>query len=310
MKLIKPSHEIWEQDVSGKPIRGIVTSPETIRESLLQGIYKQIERAGRVCYKSEDKITGDSAEAFVQRMIDSQHYAMLEHGTVYLAIPITTGHAGFSEIRYMNNKYSVVNKSKGLCMKDELNDECDCWCITTNYRVIVENGWQDDLEDYLCLPTEFHAKRVTVHLTCNRQVTHELVRHRVMSFAQESTRYCNYTKGKFGGELTFIQPNWLTEEPVLIEDPVYAEANAHFQWALEAIEHAYFDLIKANWKPQQAATILPNALKAEIVVTGFMDDWKHLFSLRVKGTTGAPHPQMLEVMKPVYDEFVKRYGIA
>lgn len=305
MKLIKPSHEIWEQDVSGKPLRGIITSPETMHESLLQGIYKQIERAGRVCYKSEDKITEDSAEAFVQRMVDSQHYAMLEHGTVYLAIPCADYKSSEDfMLSYGSNPYTKWDASD--CNWDTKEGHI---YVTTNYRVIIENHWEDDLE-CLCVPCSKHPRRATVHLTCNRQVTHELVRHRVMSFAQESTRYCNYTKGKFGGELTFIRPNWLTEEPVLIEDPVYAEANAHFTWALEAIEHAYFDLIKANWKPQQAATILPNALKAEIVVTGFIDDWKHLFSLRVKGTTGAPHPQMLEVMKPVYEEFVKRYGIA
>lgn len=305
MKLISPSHEIWEQDTSGKPLHSSATSVETMRESLLHGIYAQIERAGRVCYKSEDKITEDSAEAFVDRLIKSEHYAMLEHGTVYLTIPC----ADYSSsedfmLSYGTNPYTQWDASE--CNWDTKEGYI---YVTTNFRVIVENHWMEDLE-CISFPGPKHPRRVTVHLVCNRQVTHELVRHRKMSYAMESTRYCNYTKGKFGSELTFIKPIWLSSEPVLIEDPVYAEANAHFTWALEAIEHAYFDLIKANWKPQQAATILPNALKAEIVVTGFMDDWKHLFNLRVKGTTGAPHPQMLEVMKPVYDEFVKRYGIA
>lgn len=305
MKLINQSHEIWEQDVSGNPIRGIITSPETIKESLLHGIYAQIERAGRVCYKSEDKITEDSAKAFVDRLIKSEHYAMLEHGTVYLTIPC----ADYSSsedfmLSYGTNPYTQWNDS-----------ECD-WntkegyiYVTTNFRVIVENNWMEDLE-CISFPGPKHHCRVTVKLTTSRQIAMELLRHRHFSFAMESTRYCNYSKNRFGGELTFIQPNWLTQEPVLIEDPVYAEANAYFHWALEAIEHSYFNLIKANWKPQQAATILLNALKADLVMSGFVSDWEHLFRLRVKGTTGAPHPQMLEVMKPVYDEFVKRYGIA
>ena len=135
----------------------------------------------------------------------------------------------------------------------------------------------------------------------------ELLRHRPMSFAMESTRYCNYSKDKFGSELTFIKPIWLSSESILIEDPVYAEANAHFHWALEAIEHAYFDLIKANWKPQQAATILPNALKTDLVVTGFVKDWEHIFRLRTRiAVTGKPHPQMEELMNPLLDEFIKR----
>lgn len=139
MKLIKPKFEILEQ------------------QSGIDGIYKMIELAGRTCYRSESKITEDSAKGFVDRMIKSGHGAMLEHGTVYLAIPITTRHSGQSEIRYMDNKYSVVRESTGFTMKDDLGDECDCWCITTNYRVLVENNWLDDLK-YLCEPTEYHEK--------------------------------------------------------------------------------------------------------------------------------------------------------
>lgn len=170
MKLINPKVEIIPQE-----------------EGLL-GVYKQIEKAGRTCYKSENRITEDSAEKFVNKMIDLGHTAMLEHGTVYLAIPITTGHSGGSEINYMNNKYSVVTESKGLSMKDEYNDPCDCWCVTTNLRVLVENDWMDDLKYYLCEPTQWHVKRVSARFTCDRGVSHELVRHRVFSFAQESSR--------------------------------------------------------------------------------------------------------------------------
>ena len=154
MKLIKANFNIIEQN------------------SGLDGIYKIIEQAGRNCYKSEDKITEDSANEFVDRMIKSGHGAMLEHGTVYLAIPITTGHSGGSEINYMNNKYSVVTESESFSMKDEYNDPCNCWCVTTNLRVLVENGWMDDLE-YLCEPTKYHEKRVTVKFTTDQGILRE-----------------------------------------------------------------------------------------------------------------------------------------
>jgi thymidylate synthase (FAD) len=154
MKLIKPSFEIWEQEPS------------------LEGVFKQIERAGRVCYKSEDKIAEGTARAFVDRMIASGHGAMLEHGTIYLAIPITTGHSGMSELRYIDNKYSIVTESTGLSMKDEHGDKCDCWCVTTNLRVLIENDWLEDTW-YLCEPTEYHAKRITVKFVCDRGVSHK-----------------------------------------------------------------------------------------------------------------------------------------
>lgn len=154
MKLIKPSFEIYEQGPG------------------LEGIYEAIERAGRTCYKSK-RPEGQTAKDFVDRMIASQHYAMLEHGTVYLKIPFSP-----STNKYSNNPYSK-NIIVGL--------EPVCY-ITTNYRVLVENRWLNDLK-YLCEPTEFHEKRVTVRFTTDRGVSHEFVRHRVFSFAQESTRY-------------------------------------------------------------------------------------------------------------------------
>lgn len=121
---------------------------------------------------------------------------------------------------------------------------------------------------------------------------------RVFSFAQESTRYCNYSKDKFGNELTFIYPCWM---PELQEDDWGPFFHAVYQ-----IEKDYLQLIKDGWKPQEAATILPNALKTELIMTGFIDDWKHFFQLRALGTTGAPHPQAKELALPLYEEFIKR----
>ena len=176
----------------------------------LEGAFKQIEIAGRTCYKSEDKITPDSAQAFVQRMVNSGHGAMLEHGTVYLYVEYGSP-AGDNRyftgtdifIKYSKNKYSKVNS-------EMINNYLHRVYITTNYRVLVENGWLDDLQ-YQCEPTECHEKRVTVKFICDRGVSHEFVRHRVKSFAQESTRYCNYIKAKFGGSVTCITPPWLQE---------------------------------------------------------------------------------------------------
>ena len=169
MKIIKPSFEIIEQQAG------------------LLGIYKQIERAGRICYKSEDKITDDSAEAFVQKMVDSKHFAMCEHGTVYLHIKRQSPIHDINYFKSMDivKKYSE-NKYSKLVKYIDPNGLVNYY-ITSNLRVLLENGWLDDLQ-YLCEPTEHHEKRYTVKYTCDRGVSHEFVRHRVFSFAQESTR--------------------------------------------------------------------------------------------------------------------------
>lgn len=188
MRLIEPSFEIWEQPAG------------------LEGIYKQVEHVGRVCYKSEDKITEDSAKPFVERMIKSGHGAMLEHGTVYLKRDSTKEDNLEWAERYLLSPYSRISYGEGSHRVDGILH--NTVYVTSNYRVLIEQGWLDDLK-YLCEPTEFHERRITVHFVCDRGVSHEFVRHRVFSFAQESTRYCNYSKDKFGNEITFIIPCWL-----------------------------------------------------------------------------------------------------
>ena len=291
MKLIKPYFNIIEQQAG------------------LEGMYKQIELAGRTCYKSEDKITEDSAKEFVDRMIKSGHGAMLEHGTVYLLIhddDCTEQHVK----EYMENSFTKVNDGNN-----------GWWYITTNLRVLVENDWLDDLQ-YICVPTEYHEKRHTVKFICDRGVSHEFVRHRVFSFAQESTRYCNYSKDKFGNELTFIIPEWCPEiredsnkgwDPCSIYDKFYLQH-------LQTTEETYFNLLKQwdervpdkryksgfrnnPWTPQQARAILPNSLKTELVMTGFESDWKHFFELR---TAGSAHPQARELAIPLKEEFTNK----
>lgn len=310
MKLCKPLFEIWEQSAG------------------LEGVYKQIERVGRVCYKSEDKITEDSAKPFVDRMIKSGHGAMLEHGTVYLKVinkglSLCNYEKDHIEDKYINNPYSKVvfgKYPKYNSYEEKLKATQEVY-ITTNYRVLVENGWLDDLQ-YICEPTEFHERRITVHFVCDRGVSHEFVRHRVMSFAQESTRYCNYSKDKFGNELTFIKPCWLdiptgqyvywdgdwcdiNKMKIQLPEGEHKDIDA-FLWTLNNAEIHYTLLINSGWKPQEARAVLPNSLKTELVVTGFTSDWNHFFDLRARGTTGAPHPQAKELAEPLMKEFIAR----
>ena len=278
MKLIKPSVEIIKQE-----------------EYDLNHIFKFIELAGRTCYKSEDKITEDSAKEFAVRMIKSGHYAMLEHGTVYLTFPNTNVNKNSLIYKYEINPYSkVVNTD-------------DYIYITTNYRVIIEHFWIDDI-DHVTPPTKFHEKRTTVKFICDRAVANEFVRHRAFSFAQESTRYCNYTKDKFNNELTFIIPCWIKD---LKEGTYYTYCEYHhaendpckewFDVCMNA-EHVYTELIEKGWKPQEARTILPNSLKTELIMTGFNSDWQHFFELRCASNA---HPQAKELADMLKDKFNK-----
>lgn len=284
MKLIKQSFEIWEQPAG------------------LEGIYKQIERVSRVCYKSEDKITEDSAKPFVDRMIKSGHGAMLEHGTVYLYTDYRYPNFGKMIDRYTNNKYSKCNYFPTFPSRAY---------ISSNLRVLVENGWMDDLK-YLCKPTEYHEKRICVKFICDRGILAEFTRHRTFSFSAESTRYCNYSKDKFDNELTFIQPCWLDDERLKLYGPYHTvirdkSPESIFIANLNNAERDYLDLIRLGWKPQEARAVLPNALKTELVMTGFVSDWKHFFRLRSRiAKTGKPHPQAQELADPLMDEFVKR----
>lgn len=287
MKLIKPSYEVFEQGFEE------------------QDIYKQIEKVGRTCYKSEDKITNESAKPFVDRMIASKHYAMLEHGTVYLLCHTKEYVDANGDVQYYNplEKYQNNNYSA-------LADSDEGMYITTNLRVLVENNWLDDLQ-YLCEPTEFHERRICVKFTCDRGISHEFVRHRVFSFAQESTRYCNYSKDKFGNELTFTFPIWMDEELLNSYGSYHTLARSNtpesiFIAGLNNAEKDYLNLINMGWKAQEARAILPNALKTELVMTGFVSDWKHFFDLRAYGVTGKPHPQASELAIPLLNEFITK----
>lgn len=265
--------------------------------------YKMIELAGRTCYKSEDKITENSAKEFVDRMIKLGHGAMLEHGTIYLACLVFDGDVDNNNnltpnhrfYKYQSNKYSKVKVAQYAWSGE------DVACVTTNLRVLVENNWLDDLKTYRCEPTRYHEKRITAKFICDRGVSHEFVRHRVFSFAQESTRYCNYSKDKFGNELTFIKPSWSYFKNTSYKDAGYFDGDV-FESSLEKAESYYFKLIEKGWKPQQARQVLPNATKTELVMTGFESDWEHFFELRC---SGAAHPDAKKLADELRELMVK-----
>lgn len=264
MKLIKPSVEIREQKAGE------------------DGLFEHIEWAGRHCYKSHDKTTADSARAFVGRIAKSGHGSVLEHGTIYLAIP-----AADMPTEMLVNPYTK-------CVRCETPAMENWYAVTTNYRVIVENNWDLYLM-YQTEPTPAHEKRMTVKFLCDRGVSHEFVRHRTLSISQESQRYCNYGKDKFGSQITFIRPSWWNsksadkesfKEALLKAEETYLKAIK--AWDERKQDRRFRTKLKGNpLSPQHARMILPNATKTELVMTGFESDWKRFLELRC---SPAAHP--------------------
>lgn len=208
MRLIKPSFEILT------PID---------RSQIL----KAIEVAGRTCYKSDDKITDDSASKFVEMIVGHGHLSVIEH------------------------------------------------------------------------------QAVSVKFICDRGVSHELVRHRIASFSQESTRYCNYSKDKFDNQLTFVIPSWSNIEPGEGDRSDFGlHSHGEILWlnAMQSSQDIYNSLIQAKWSPQEARSVLPNSLKTEIIVTANLREWREIFRQRC---SPAAHPQMRELMVPLRNEFQK-----
>lgn len=256
--------------------------------------YSTIEQFDEENFEDSPYYENLTAEDFVNRLIESKHGAMLEHGTVYMQID------SFLDIPEDNKLDKKVHQYDSNCFTkvNSMYIGQGCWrsYITTNLRVLVENNWLDDLK-YVCEPTEYHAKKITAKFICDRGVSHEIVRHRVMSFAQESTRYCNYSKDKFGQELTFIEPSWKFPSSDIIN------IKERFEAILGEAEANYMELITLGFKPQEARAVLPNALKTEIVVTAFIDDWKHFFELRCDS---AAHPDIRKLALDLQKQFIDR----
>lgn len=296
MKLIKPKFEILQS----------------------KGLYEDIEIAARTCYQSQDKIMQGSAEKIVSNLIDRGHGAMLEHGTVYLTI-LTSRNKELDEAStikevliqgFRRNSYSRI--------KMELDKETGgvFHYITTNYRVIIENNWFAHVP-YITAPTKYHEKRISVRFTCDIGVSREFNRHRVDSIAEQSTRYCNFSKEQFGSEITFIQPDWVddynlngldNENNVLkqlcheISKGEIDGWNAVDYWlfSLMAAEFSYFGCLSKGWSAQQARDCLNLSTKTELIHTAFVSDWKHFFSLRDAVTA---HPSARELATPLHQEF-------
>ena len=279
-----------------------------------RNMLKDIELAARVSYKSEDKITEDSAKTMVERLIKLGHLAPLEFGTIYLKIPVIEA-AVILISKNANGKFSApyVHKTRVNEVKNGITTSY--FYVTTNYRFIIENKLEELLK-YECEPTEHHERRITVKFTTNRSVSHELVRHRVFSFMQESQRFCNYNKGKFNSEITYIKPTWLdipTGQYIYLDgdwcdvNRMKIQYNADdkgtindFLFLINNAESTYMTLLGKGWKPQQARTILPNDTKTEIYMCGFESDWNHFFELRDVETVD---PMMYDLAHKLHEQF-------
>lgn len=304
---------------------------------------KHIELVGRTCYKSEDCITDTSAEKFVKGLINRQHWAILEHFTIYITMNSEWFLTQFLKECFWNSldskkdgaqdteQFTFINWSYGdkpllsgsfrafhdLLLRTMKNPK---HVYAVNYLATIlkchyplvfgdintdavgvdfsSSGVELITGDDVCKIYEERPDIIKKHLThtlhfvTDRGVSHEFVRHRNCAFAQESTRYCNYCKDKFGNEITVIEPCfWL-------KDRSEKDNNMHDYWvgACEDAEAMYFQLIRNGATPQEARTVLPNSLKTELIITATEKEWQHIINLRYHGTTGAPHPQIKEAM--------------
>lgn len=292
---------------------------------------KKIELVGRTCYKSTDRITDSSAPTFVSGLISRGHEAMLEHTSFCFVIPITRYLNMVKNIQFMENTdpefkcFLRFTQDRRFLVSGNVRAWRDY--LSARYRVFhsQDSGFQDMvkmnpvlfpewLENIQWSPLDTPPAvpipkaslvgaleigthyDITASFICDRGITHEIVRHRTASFAQESTRYCNYSKGQFNGEITVIEPNYLEKDT-----PLYRM----WEHSCKMSEVAYFDLLGEGCSPQQARAVLPNSLKSEIIMTSNVYGWGHFFDLRYFGKTGAPHPQMVQVAKMAYDHMME-----
>ena len=290
MKLIKQSFEFINQT-----------------DFSLVGIKKHIERCARVSYKSENKITDTSYEKFVNMLESRGHDRPLEFGTVYLSRTSQKEDNMEWLDKYAYNPWSKFSFGNG---STRINGELrNTVYVTTNYRVIKEHHWEYDLQ-YLCEPTEYHYKRYTIHMILDRGVMDEFRTHVGLSHLAESTRYCNYSKDKFGNEITFIKPCWCNipegdyGTPDYIPDrlPRIGATESGLIDAFQYAEYYYFFLLSEGWTPQQARSVLPLSIKSELISCGFKDSWENFFYRR-----DAPdaHPMAQEIAKPMHQKFIE-----
>lgn len=277
MKIINPSYEI-------------------LKERPYAEIMQQIEERGRICYKSEDKITETSAPKFVDFVIKKKHSSVLEMAQIHVKALIPDD----------------IQLPKFLrCHQGIVSGSVRAWreCSTSIHPGFKESfpGLFDDLatDSVAALQGEIHFITmpendlvhtwVAVKLITNRAVTHEIVRHRPCSFLQESQRYCRYDKDQFGNEVTFIRPMLFGKESL---------EYAYWHEAMLYSEERYLKLLDLGASPQEARTVLPNSCKTEIIVYANLAEWRHIFYQR---TSSAAEPSMRELMVPLYHDFVHRF---
>lgn len=284
MKLIKQSFEFFNQT-----------------DFSLVGIKKQIERCARVSYKSEDKITDTSYEKFVNMLESRGHDRPLEFGTVHLKMEFSK-FQGFMQALYAEGIFNDI------WIKSNYNERV--MYITTNYR------YYSDITK--CLPkikeyfteedNKYYPKRYTVHMILDRGVMDEFRTHVGLSHLAESTRYCNYSKHKFGNEVTFIKPCWLNIPlgdygiASLVGDNILrlsGGARVFVESLLDA-EDYYMTLLGEGWTPQQARSVLPLGIKSELISCGFEDAWSNFFKRR---DASDAHSMAQEIAKPMHEKF-------
>ena len=276
MKLIKQNFEILEQ-----------------KDFSLVGIKKFIERCGRVCYKSEDKITDDSYEKFVNILEKRDHARPLEFGTVHLQMYISD----FHKLR------------DTLCINNMWDDQWikyhyagNLTYVTTNYRyyLAIIKVFPSAEKDFVPQDDELYPKRYTVHFITSRGIMDEFRTHVGLSHLAESSRYCSYDKNRFGNELTFIIPNWVNTNCPNKEQEGPSVASIEWSTAMLDAEASYMNLIKMGCTAQEAREVLPLSIKSELISCGFEDAWSNFFYRRCAKDA---HPMAREIAIPLQEKF-------
>ncbi len=288
-------------------------------------ILEQIERCGRVCYKSEDKITAESAPPFIRGIIKRGHESVIEMAQVVMRIRADSPtvfqeffeliprfcqatRVGENEFIISGNPRSfrdLARRAPGLelvgAVARLLSESCPIVFedLIDNPDLARGSGVEVRLLDAAevdALPVDQLVRHRTLllHITVNRAVTHELVRHRIASYLQESQRYCRYGEAKFGGEVVFIKPCFFKED-----SPEYSI----WKQAMEETERHYLKLLETS-SPQAARTVLPNSCKTEIMVNATLEEWFHILRLRA---SKAADPSMREIMLQILPEMLRRF---
>lgn len=317
-----------------------IINPSTTLIDRPENQLKLVEEIGRTCYKSNDLITEDSYKTFCSGLFRRKHLAMLEHAVFHFCIDKTDLYKIFyvnEEITRLSTKgykHFIIDEmaNHNLLITANLRSILEInnihltvsllrhyqylQCLEIKGRDYAINKilgadnfiWIDDniLKDYfqsgmITNKTYLRHCCMTVKFICNRAISHELVRHRPCSFAQVSQRYVNYSKKKFGNEISFIKPLFYNQDTPENQDNYTVWLNC-----CKRIEWTYFHLLEAGHKPEEARGVLSNDVATEIYVTASGEEWQHIINLRAFDTTGKAHPQMKEIMIPLAEELINR----